>query len=318
MTHGFPYKTVLVTGGAGFVGHHLVRRLLKMNCRVHVLDDLSTGRRENVPEDAVFFEGDIRDLRDSAEAIQGCEAVFHLAARVELQRSVEDPVDCFSVNVDGTARIIEQALRYEVGRFVFTSSCAVYPLNSAEPLSEDMATIGDTPYALSKRAGEQILHIFGRLRGLCGCSLRCFNIYGPGQRLDGPYAAVIPKFISKAMRGEPLALNGGGTQTRDFIHVEDVVEAFLLAASQRDDGVFNTGTGRATSVRDLAVLIQQIEGKSSLVAKPALPGDAASSQANIGRIQKTFGFEPKQRLESAIPQLYNVMRTSVGDISHEL
>jgi UDP-glucose 4-epimerase len=234
--------------------------------------------------------------------------VFHLAARDELQKSIVDPADCYSVNIDGTAILVKEAIRQKVNRMIFASSCAVYPLYSEKSLSEDMATIGETPYALSKRAGEQTLSMYNRLEGLSACSLRCFNIYGEGQRIDSPYAAVIPKFIAKAIAGEPITVNGSGDQTRDFIHVADVVDAYLLAAEQEASGTFNLGTGTATDIKTLAALIQSIEGRSDIVHLPALPGDAVASQADISLISDKLGFKPIKGLKSSLSELYFSMK----------
>jgi len=299
----FPCE-VLVTGGAGFVGHHLSQALLNKGCRVRILDDLSTGRREQIPAKTEFIEGDIRDFKTVTRAVQGCDIVFHLAARVELQKSIVDPADCYSVNIDGTAQIVRAALQQKVRRLVFASSCAVYPLHPQSPLTEAMSTRGETPYALSKLAGEQTLEIYHRLEGLSACSLRCFNIYGPGQRPDSPYAAVIPKFIDRALRGDPLTINGAGLQTRDFIHVQDIVSGYLLAAASEIHGAFNLGTGTSTSILRLATVIAGFDGRSAISHLPALSGDASSSQADISSISKVLNFTPQMCLDEGLRELY--------------
>ncbi len=297
-------KQVLVTGGAGFVGHHLVRNLLSLGCRVRIIDDLSTGREENILKPAEFQRGDIRSAQDMDKAARGCDVIFHLAARVELQKSIVDPMDCFSVNVEGTACVVKAALRHRVRRLIFASSCSLYPLHHAGKLSENMATIGETPYALSKRVGEQTLEIFSRIEKLSACSLRCFNIYGPGQRADSPYSAAIPKFIAQAMRGDPITIFGTGEQTRDFVHVEDVVQAYLLAAQSDALGVYNVAAGKSVSVAELASMIQSVEEKSRIQHLPAKPGDASFSEANIAKISKVLKYKPKQKLSVALKKLY--------------
>lgn len=296
---------MLVTGGAGFVGHHLVHRLLELNFSVNVLDDLSTGLRNNVPMDASFFQGDIRDAGMVQQAMEGCDTVFHLAARVELQKSIIDPVDCLSVNVAGTAQIVTECLKAPNRRLVFTSSCAVYPLHPKSALSEEMATLGDTPYALSKRSAEQIIEFYHRLKGLNACSLRCFNIYGPGQPEDSPYAAVIPKFISRAIKGKSLTIFGDGNQTRDFIHVEDVIEGHLLAAQKPVSGVFNLGTEQSISINQLAEAIIEIKGEGKVEKFSARSGDATSSKADMSLNYKALGFEPKITLKQGLLSLYD-------------
>ena len=301
-------KRVLVTGGAGFVGHHLVCRLLEIGCIVHVLDDLSTGYKENVPKETVFFEGDIRDGTTVRKSMEQCDTVFHLAARVELQKSILNPSDCFSVNVTGTANIIEECLKKEGRRLVFASSCSVYPLHPAKPLAEDMATLGETPYALSKRMGEQAIEIFNALKELNACSLRCFNIYGPRQRVNSPYAAVIPKFIDLAIKGLPLTIYGEGNQTRDFISVEDVVDCYIRAAQSTVKGVYNLGTARATCIKELAEKIVMIERLSEIRYLPPVAGDASASLSDMELTHRIFGFLPKVNLIEGLESLYWSMK----------
>ncbi len=296
---------ILVTGGAGFVGHHLCKRLSGEGLAVNVIDDFSTGLRENVVEGVNLFEGDIRDKALLNRAAQGCDTIFHLAARVELQKSIVDPADCFSVNVEGTAGVVMEALKVDGRRLVFASSCAVYPLHPNSSLKEDMAVAGETPYALSKRAGEQILEIYNKIRKLNSCSLRCFNIYGPRQRPDSQYAAVIPRFMNMVIKGEPLTIYGDGLQARDFIHVEDVVEAYMCAAESTANGIFNAATGIATGIRELAGLIIRIHGKGEAVHLSSVPGDASFSLGNIDLIKKELRFNPKISLESGLDNLHS-------------
>ncbi len=297
---------VLVTGGAGFVGSHLVRRLIDEGSKVTVLDDLSTGSRDSLHGDALFFMGDIRDSSRLAEAARDCDIIYHLAARVELQKSIVDPADCFSVNVTGTAKVLMETMKIPGRRLLFASSCAVYPLNPEKPLSEDMATLGETPYAMSKVMGENMMAFYYRESELNYCALRCFNIYGSGQRIDSPYAAVIPKFIHSAKQGEPLKLNGGGKQTRDFIHVDDVVEAYLLMSKNSQTGVFNVGTGRETSIHELAETVADLDRKVTLEDAPAKPGDAAASCADITQIQSISNFRPTISIKEGLKSLYSL------------
>ena len=301
-------KTVLVTGGAGFVGHHLVNRLLEEGVRVHVLDDLSTGNVENIPKEATFFQGDIRDAGMVRRAMANCDGVFHLAARVELQKSLTDPVDCFSVNVVGTAQIIQECLAVENRRLVFASSCAVYPLHPDQPLSETMAILGETPYALSKRVGEQHIEIYAEIAHLNACSLRCFNIYGPGQKIDSPYAAVIPKFIHQALHGKEITVNGKGDQTRDFIYISDVTDGYMLAMASQSLGIFNLGGGNATSIRQLAEMVTNLVGPNPISFQPALSRDASSSQANIESIRQHLKFSPCITLEEGLANTIHYLK----------
>lgn len=299
---------VLVTGGAGFVGHHLCARLLGMGCEVNVIDDLSTGYVENLAEGVRFFEGDIRDRKLLKESIGGCDTVFHLAARVELQKSIEDPMDCFDVNVSGTSQVIKACLGEKKRRLVFASSCAVYPLHPNGALTEEMAIPGETPYALSKRTGEETINIYNRLEGLNACSLRCFNIYGPKQRVNSPYAAVIPKFMDLALSDKEMTIFGDGKQTRDFIFVADMVDAYILAGENSCPGVFNVGSSEMTSINELAYKIQEIASGGKINHLPAKSGDASISLSNIDKARLELGFDPKIELDQGLRAVYDEMK----------
>ena len=292
---------VLVTGGAGFVGTHLVKRLLEGNNKVNVIDDLSTGKKQNIIDESTFFEGDIRENNLLAEAAKGCEVIFHLAARVELQKSIIDPSDCFSVNVTGTSNVIMETLKQKNRRLIFASSCAVYPLDPKTSLTEDMSNMGDTPYAMSKVMGENMMQFYHKVMGLNYSALRCFNIYGIGQRSDSSYAAVIPKFIDAAKRGKNLQLFGGGFQTRDFIYVDDIVDAYLLMAKSQKVGEFNVGTGNDISIKELAhIVINIVQSKSQIQNMPSKDGDATRSCSNIEKIKFASQFQPQFSLEEGI------------------
>jgi UDP-glucose 4-epimerase len=294
---------ILVTGGAGFVGHHLVKRLLELKCEVVILDDLSTGKLENIPNDTIFIEGDIRDDKKLSLAAAGCDTIFHFAARVELQKSIVDPADCFSVNITGTAKVVMETLKEPGRRLLFASSCAVYPLHPNVPLLETMSTSGNTPYALSKSYGEKMISFYEKIKGLNACSLRCFNIYGPRQRYDSPYAAVIPIFVSRAIANKDLILYGGGSQSRDFIHINDVIEAYILAAKSKLHGLYNIGTGQSTTIRALAEKIISLTGRGQIKEAPAKAGDASNSCADITKAKEELKFNPQINFENGINRL---------------
>jgi UDP-glucose 4-epimerase len=293
-------KKVLVTGGAGFVGHHLVKRLLELKCEVVIIDDLSTGLIGNISNDAIFVKGDILDDEKLSVAAKGCDTIFHLAARVELQKSIMDPADCFSVNVTGTSKVVMECLKNNDRRLIFASSCAVYPLNPTGFLKEEMAIYGNTPYALSKSFGEKILSFYIKNSGLNACSLRCFNIYGFGQRADSPYAAVIAKFISQAIAKQNLKLYGGGAQSRDFININDVINSYILAAKSNLSGPYNVGTGQPTSIYELSQKIISIIGDGKIENAPSKKGDALNSCADLTKIRNELGFNPEIDLESGL------------------
>lgn len=283
-------KNALVTGGAGFIGSHLCQKLLETGWNVRVIDDLSTGSRDNLPETVRFFHGDICDAKILAAAMDGCDTIFHLAARMELQQTIEDPADCYQSNIVGTAQVVRQMLDQKDAFVIFASSCAVYPLHPEGRLSEDMATDGDTPYSISKLNGERTLHAYRELKGLNYCSLRCFNVYGPGQRADTAYASVIPLFLRQALAGRPMTVCGSGEQTRDFIHVDDVIRAYLLAATKRIHGIFNIATGEGRSINQLAQTISALVENGRIDFLPARPGDASSSVADTTRASQQLGF----------------------------
>tara|TARA_B110000858_G_scaffold172921_1_gene204351 strand:- start:1201 stop:2106 length:906 start_codon:yes stop_codon:yes gene_type:complete len=295
---------VLVTGGAGFVGHHLVNKLIDNSYDVVVLDDLSTGKINNINPKCTFIEGDIRNEDDIAKAINGCETIFHLAARVELQKTIINPIDCYSVNVIGTTNIIIEAIKNN-SKIIFASSCAVYPLNSNKPLSENNAVNAESPYAISKLLGEQTLEFYRKNSSLDSCSLRCFNIYGKKQNAESDYSAVIPKFIKQAKNGETLKLFNNGNQTRDFIYIDDVIEAYINIANSNANGIFNLGTGTETYIKDLANIIINIENKSLTENLPNIKGDAIRSCANISKIYSEIGFKPKHTLVEKLIYMYN-------------
>lgn len=285
------------------MGSHLAAGLISRGFETVILDDLSAGTETRIPKGARFVRGDIRDAAKVAEAIEGCDTVFHLAARVDLQKSIREPEDCFSVNIEGTRLVAEAAARIPGCRLVFASSAAVYPLNPSRPLRESDAVPGETPYAVSKRKGEQVLESLAA-RGLSYLALRCFNVYGPGQKADSAYAAVIPKFIAMARAGQPLRINGSGEQTRDFLHVSDVVACYLSAAQSSVNDVLNSGTGEATSIRQLAEWIAAFEGKSRLEFLPALQGDASSSVADPSLCRERLGFQPRITIQQGLRDLY--------------
>jgi len=296
-------KKVLVTGGAGFVGHHLVNKLLELNCEVVIIDNLSTGLIENISNDAIFIEGNILDDEKLSIAAKGCDTIFHLAARVELQKSIVDPADCFSVNVSGTSKVVMECLKNNDRRLIFASSCAVYPLNQTNSLKEEMSVYGSTPYSLSKLFGEKILSFYIKEKGLNACSLRCFNIYGSGQRSDSPYAAVIPKFISQAIAKQNLKLYGGGIQSRDFINIKDVVNSYVLAAESSMHGPYNVGTGQSTTIYDLSQKIISIIGYGQIEIALAQKGDALNSCADITKIKNELGFDPAIDIDGGLHSL---------------
>lgn len=296
---------VLVTGGAGFIGSNIAAALAADN-DVVVLDNLSSGSRSNVPQGATLIEGDIRNDDVLERATENVDIIFHQAALISVEESVRRPEETHDVNVTATVKLLERA-RAESARFVFASSAAVYGQPDEVPIPEDASTDPTSPYGLSKLAAERYVRLYAELYDLPAVALRYFNVYGPGQ-LSGDYSAVISVFVEQASSGEPITVEGDGSQTRDFVHVRDVVRANLLAARSDVTGVFNVGTGESVSVLELAETVRDVaDSDSEIVHVEARPGDIERSRADISRLESELGFEPSvslaERLETVVNQL---------------
>lgn len=291
---------VLVTGGAGFIGSNLVERLLKDGHKVTVIDNLSTGKRENVPEEVHFLESDIADLEKIQPAFQGMEVVFHVAAIPRISRSIEDPASTFRSNVIGTLNVFLAARDAGAKRVVYSASSSAYGVQSKLPLSEDMPAKPLSPYGLSKYIGEELCWEFTELYGLDTLSLRYFNVYGPRMDIEGDYATVIGKFLRLKAEGTPLTVVGDGKQTRDFTNVSDVVEANILASKVKRGGgeVVNIGAGENHSVLEIAEIIG-----GEYVHVPERPGEVHDTLADITKAKRILGWEPQISLREGIAQL---------------
>jgi nucleoside-diphosphate-sugar epimerase len=289
---------VLVTGGGGFMGSHLVERLLREGHRVRVLDNFATGNRENlagVVDEIELVEGDIQSYERVHNAVRGCELVFHLAALPSVPRSVQDPLTTNASNVIGTLNVLLAARDAGVGRVVYSSSSSVYGANAELPKREQDLPLPIAPYSVSKLAGEGYCRSFGDVYGLETVALRYFNVYGPRQDPRSQYAAVIPSFITAFLDGERPVVFGDGEQSRDFTYVDDAVEANLLAASaERVAGKsFNIAYGERTSLNELIGELQALTGRdvAPLHADPR-PGELRHSEADISRAREQLGYEP--------------------------
>jgi len=291
-------KRILVTGGAGFIGSNIAEALVSEN-DVRVLDDLSSGSRLTVPDDATLIEGDIRDNDVLERATKGVDIIFHQAALISVEESVQRPELTHDVNVTATVKLLERA-REESARFVFASSAAVYGYPESVPISEDAPTDPTSPYGLSKLAAERYVRLYAELYDLSAVALRYFNVYGPGQ-MAGDYSAVISVFAEQATNGEPITVEGDGSQTRDFVHVRDIVQANLLAASSNVTGVFNVGTGESVSILELAETVREASrSESEIVHVEDRPGDIDRSRADVSQLESEFGFEPSVSLEDGL------------------
>ncbi|KAF0244369.1 MAG: hypothetical protein FD180_2626 [Planctomycetota bacterium] len=293
---------ILVTGGGGFIGNAVVRRLVAAGDSVRVIDNFSTGFRRNLEGlNAVEIVGaDICDPDAVAMAMRGVATVIHLAAIPSVSRSVANPVETWRVNVDGTLRLLEQARKSEVKRFVFTCSSSVYGDAPTLPKREDMPSRPLSPYAASKAAGEELVGSYAASFGLSACSLRPFNVYGPRQDPKSEYAAAIPRFIMAALENRPATVYGDGTQTRDFTFVEDAAEAFERAAKSQAAGVFNVAAGGRVSVLDLISRIRALCGGPEPRFEPPRAGDVLHSQADVSAAEKALGFMASTTLEEGL------------------
>jgi nucleoside-diphosphate-sugar epimerase len=297
----------LVTGGAGFIGSHLVDELLARGARVRVLDNFVSGHRENLAQcmDRIdLLEGDIRELSACHRAMEGIAYVFHQAALGSVPRSMNDPATSIDVNIGGTANIFMAARDAKVRRVVYASSSSVYGDSTRLPKKEGEEGKPLSPYALSKKVDEQIADTFARCFGMEAVGLRYFNVYGPRQDPNGPYAAVVPRFFAACMRGEAPVIFGDGKQSRDFTFVADVVRANLLAASAPHAACgrgYNVGAGGTTSVNDLANTIIEVTGaKVKPKYEPPRAGDVPFSQADVSDAKTLLGFEATVRLADGL------------------
>ncbi len=304
----------LVTGGAGFIGSHLVQTLLEQGAQVRVLDNFSTGKRENLEgmqEDIELLEADLRDEDRLAEAVKGVEVIFHEAAFVSVPQSMEEPQTCLDVNVTGTARLFEQARRAGVRRVVFASSAAVYGDAAEMPLTEHTPLRPLSPYAASKRVDEIYGQLYTQAFGLEVTALRYFNVYGPRQRPDSMYAAAVPIFIRRLLDGKPITIYGDGGQTRDMIHIRDVVRANLAAsdAPAAPGQIFNICTGTEVRILDLVqVLLGLFPDAPEPVFAGPRPGDIYRSIGSPHKAVEQMGFRAEVTLEQGLRESVDWMR----------
>jgi UDP-glucose 4-epimerase len=305
------FSHALVTGGAGFIGGHLARALLASGRRVTVLDNLSVGRREVVPDAARFVHGDIRDARAVAEALTGVDCIFHLAAQVTIRGSFDRFYEDLDTNVMGTARLLGAADPAAIRWFVLASSMAVYAdASSPAPVSESHPTAPLSPYGIGKLAAEGVARQILDARGIPFTAVRYFNTFGPGQTYT-PYVGVITIFVTRLLRGEAPVIFGDGEQQRDFVHVDDIA-AGTMAAPGRAPGTYNLGTGRGTSLNELAgMLVQRISPATTVGHAPAQPGELRFSVADISAARRALGFAPSRSLQADLDGVISDIRARV-------
>lgn len=301
-------KRAVVTGGAGFIGSHIADGLVARGYQVNIIDDLSTGNKENIASllnqnHVEFTECSIADLSVLTKLFRGADYVFHLAAIPSVPRSIENPQASHEANITGTLKVLLAARDTAVKKVVYASSCAVYGDTCTLPIKEDTLSNPQSPYAVTKLAGEYYCQVFHQVYGLPTVCLRYFNVYGPKQEPNSEYSAVIPRFIQRVLDDKPPLILGDGEQTRDFTFITDVVEANILVAESQATGIFNIGSGQRISITRLAELIIGLAGNNvKPIHEEPRPGDIKHSLADISKAG-SFGYKPKYSLERGLAKI---------------
>jgi len=297
------YAHALVTGGAGFIGSHLVEQLLLSGINVTVLDDFSTGTRRNLESvdssRLTIIEGSVQNRAEVAMATSGCDIVFHLAARADIVPSITSPMEYFDTNVTGTANVVNAARDFAVKKIVYAASSSCYGLPENVPTKETERMSPQYPYALTKWLGEEVVRHWGSVYKIPWASLRLFNVYGLRSRTSGTYGAVLGVFLAQKLNGKSLTVVGDGLQSRDFTHVSDVARAFIAVAMSGVQGdVFNVGSGSSQTIRDLAELIG-----GPTVNVPERPGEPRQTLADIEKIRRVLGWKPEIDFHAGVKEV---------------
>jgi len=295
---------VLIIGGAGFIGSHVVDLLIKEGIEVRVFDSLISGKRERIPTGAQFIQGDIRDRDALASAMQDVTHIVHLAALVSVAESMTNPLATHEVNVTGMENVLDAMRTLGIKRIVYASSAAVYGDEPSLPKRESSSLQPQSPYALSKVLNEVQAGMYERAFGLSAVGLRFFNVYGPGQTGDHPYASVIPRWIEAIRAGRPITVYGDGSQTRDFVHVRDVAGAIYQALMKDISGVFNVASGKETSLKQLQqIIMDNYPDTFGVNHEPSREGDILRSVADIGAARAALGFAPSVEFTKGVVEL---------------
>ena len=303
-----------MTGGAGFIGSHLCEALLARGHTVRVVDDLSTGRLENVPAGAEFVRGDLIDPATASAAVRGCDFVFHQAAIASVPQSISDPRVSHDANINATLNVLLAARDSGVRRVVFAASSAAYGNDPVLPKTEDMPVDLQSPYALHKFVGEEYCRLFYRLYGLQTVAIRYFNVFGPRQNPASPYSGVLSLFIKAALAGTPATMYGDGEQTRDFVYVDNVVDAVLRSVEAADAAgeVINVATGSRTSLNQAWATLGDILGPLPDPSYgPPRAGDVRHSQADIGKAERLLGYRAQVGFDEGLRRTVEWARTSM-------
>ncbi|MGB9933845.1 NAD-dependent epimerase/dehydratase family protein [Haloarcula amylolytica] len=296
----FAGTSVLVTGGAGFIGSHIADMVVD-HADVRILDDLSSGSRDHVPDQATLIEGDIRDEDTVERAMDGIDFLFHEAGLVSVPESLERPMDCHEINGTATVRLLEAGRRND-SRVVIASSAAIYGHPGHVPVPEDASKDPQSPYGIEKLSADHYVQTYAAQYDLDAVALRYFNVYGPRQS-GGQYSGVISAFVDQARSGGPITVEGDGEQTRDFIHVDDVVDANLRAATiDSAETAFNVGTGTSVTINELAETVRDIvDADVPITHVDPRPGDIRHSKADISRARRELDFDPTIQLADGLP-----------------
>lgn len=304
---------VLVTGGCGFIGSNLVHRLVKEDYRVHVLDDLSSGKLDNLKDvlgKIVFNRIDVTDKTGVEKAVSNVDAIFHLAAQISVNNSIKEPERDAAVNIGGTVNLLQSSVNFGVKKFIFYSSAAVYGEPSYVPIDEAHPKNPLSPYGQSKLAAEGYVELYNRLYRLNCAVIRPFNVYGPRQDPKNPYTGVISIFLDKAMNNDDIPVYGDGLQTRDFIYIDDLVELSMkILKDESSFRVFNAACGRKISIIKLAESIRELTAsKSVIIHLPRRGGEIYESYADIESAENAVGFKPKFTVESGLKEFIRYLK----------
>lgn len=297
---------IVVTGGAGFIGSHIVEYWISNNAEVHIIDNLRSGYLANIeifPE-AIFHKGSITDRDLVFKLLKDTDYVHHLAGFVSVPESIEKPKECYDINVNGLINVLDASKEYGIKKIVFSSSAAIYGENPISPKTVRLNPNPKSPYAETKLEGESLLKLYNENEGVGATSLRYFNVFGQRQDPNSQYAAAIPIFIEKALKNEQIVIYGDGEQTRDFIFVKDVVLANILAATnEKVNGVFNVASGKAITINEIAkIVIDELQSRSKIVYEKERPGDIKHSLASIKETEEQLAYHPEYDLMEGLKE----------------
>jgi UDP-glucose 4-epimerase len=297
-------KKILVTGGCGFIGSHLCKKLIDLKYDVTVLDNLSTGRLENVKDfrnKIKFYKVDIKNKKTIEKYFKNIDIVFHLAALADIVPSIQNPKNYYESNVTGTFNVVSLSVKYKIRKIIYTASSSCYGISKTFPTDESEKLDPKYPYALTKFLGEQILMHWSKVYKISAISLRLFNVYGPKSRTSGTYGAMFGTFLAQKISNKPFTVVGNGKQSRDFTYVSDIIDALIIASKSKIfNEIFNVGSGRTVSVN---YIIKLLKGKR--VKIPKRPGEPNITFANIKKIKKALKWKPRIKIEIGIKKLLN-------------